>query len=593
MKLAAALLPFAVLPLFAADLVQVPAATYDTVDASTSMSVRISIDAFAIGRTEVTQKEFQAVMGYNPSHYKGDTRPVENVSWWEAIRYANLRSQAEKLRACYDLSTGKREAQCDGYRLPTEAEWAYAAAGEGVPKAVGNLGIPETNDVAPLVESYQKGGTRAVASYPANKFGLHDMTGNVWEWCEDYFNAVRAPERLSNPVGPSWGYERIVRGGSFMSLTSGWVGKDYRSGMNPDTRSSYTGFRVCRSIGGAKRDATVDLASLYSKPPAGFETSTGSLKPLLDGVATAADWRVRREGIRERWEQFLGAPKLQPFTPAVREIDTFRQFGATTRVFLIQTEPDRWMRASVIEPPGGALRPLPVLIVPFYDVDSPNGMNMGGRRVDPLGGVSFAYLAAQRGYLAVSVRWFGMDYGESYAEAMTNLALRHPGCTGLGKWVWDAHRLLDYLYTRPDVDRDRIAIMGWSLGGKMALYATAFDERIKAAVSYEPGIGLPLSNYGDYWYLGAKRNQMPAGMDQHELLALIAPRGFLLFGGGKGDTRESWHYINAAKSVYALLGGANNIGYLFDEKVGHRPPPEIVTRAFDWLERYCGLTASR
>jgi hypothetical protein len=586
MKLARALLLFEVLPLLAADLVPIPATTYETVDPATTMAVRVSIDAFVIGRTEVTQKEFLAVLGYNPSHYKGETRPVENVSWWEGIRYANLRSRAEGLRACYELSTGARDAACDGYRLPTEAEWTYAAAGEGVPKAVGNLGIPATNDVAPLVESFQKDGTKPVATYPPNRFGLHDMTGNVWEWCADYFNALRAPERLSNPTGPGWGYERIVRGGSFMSLTSGWVGKDYRSGMNPDTRSPYTGFRVCRSMPGAARKAGTDLAALYSKAPEGYESSTGSLMPLLDGVATLQSWSARREAIRTKWAKLLGAPRLEPFTPAVREVDTFRQFGATTRVFLIQTEPDRWMRASIVEPAGGARRPLPVLIVPFYDVDSPNGMNMGGRRVDPLSGVSFAYLAAQRGYLAVSVRWFGMDYGESQAEAATNLALRHPGCTGLGKWVWDANRLLDYLHTRPDVDRARIAFMGWSLGGKMALYAAAFDERIAAAVSFEPGIGLSFSNYGDYWYLGKKLSEMPAGMDHHELLALIAPRGFLLFGGGKSDTRESWHYINAARSVYALLGAPQNIGYLFEEKAGHRPPPEIVTRAFDWLDQF-------
>jgi dienelactone hydrolase len=585
-KLPLALLLFAALPRLSADLASIPATTYEMLDAATGMQVQVSIGSFAIAPTEVTQKEFAAAMGYNPSHYKGETRPVENVSWWEAIRYANLRSQAERLRACYNLVTGARDTECDGYRLPTEAEWAYAAAGEGVPKSAGNLGIPATNDVAPLVESFQKGGTKPVASYAPNKFGLYDMTGNVWEWCGDYYNALRAPVRLSNPAGPAWGAERVIRGGSFMSLTSGWAGKEYRSGMNPDTRSPYTGFRVCRTLSTAHHAPARALDTLYSKAPAGYESATGALSPLLDGVATADAWRVRREAIRAKWEKLLGAPQLAPFTPAVREVDTFRQYGTTTRVISIQTEPDRWMKASVVEPAGGAGRPLPVLIVPFYDVDSPNGMNMGGRRLDPLGGVSFAYLAAQRGYLAVSVRWFGMDYGESFAEAMTNLALRHPGCTGLGKWVWDAHRLLDYLYTRPDVDRSRIAMMGWSLGGKMTLYATALDERIAAAVSFEPGIGLPLSNYGDYWYLGAKPSEMPAGMDQHELLGLIAPRGYLLFGGGQSDTRESWHYINAARSVYALLGAPQNIGYLFEEKAGHRPPPEIVSRAFNWLTRY-------
>ncbi len=589
MRLCAPFLFCLSLPLAAADLVAIPPAAYETADPATGMKVRIWIDAFAIGRTEVTQKEFQALMGYNPSHYQDPGRPAENVSWWEAIRYANLLSQAEGFRPCYNLSTGQRDPAADGYRLPSEAEWSYAAAGEGVPPTAGraaaaNLGTASTSDAATLLELFQKKGTRPVGSYPPNQYGLYDMTGNVWEWCDNYYNALRAPEQLKNPRGPVWGAERVIRGGSFLSLTSGWAGKEYRSGMAPDRRSPYTGFRLCRSLPATRQPSVMDPATLYSQPPAAYQDSTGGLAPLLGQTPTAAGWPARREAIRARWEKLLGAPRLAPFIPAVRELDAFRQPGATVRLISIQTEPDQWMRASVIEPPHGAKRPLPVMIVPFYDVDSPNGINLGGRRADPLSAVSFAYLAAQRGYLAVSVRWFGMDYGEGYAEAIANLALRHPGCTGLGKWVWDAHRLLDYLSSRADVDRSRIAIMGWSLGGKMALYAAALDPRIRAAVSYEPGIGLPLSNYGEYWYLGAKIQEMPAGMDQHELLALIAPRGFLLFGGGHTDTLRSWHYINAARSVYALLGRAQNIGYLFEENTGHRPSPAAVSRAFDWVD---------
>ena len=102
----------------------------------------------------------------------------------------------------------------------------------------------------------------------------------------------------------------------------------------------------------------------------------------------------------------------------------------------------------------------------------------------PMSVTSFAYLMVQQGYIAVAIRWFGESYGESYDEAVSNLALKYPRCTGLGKWVWNARRLVDYLYSLPEVDPKHIGIIGHSLGAKMALYAAAMDERITAIVDF-------------------------------------------------------------------------------------------------------------
>jgi len=115
---------------------------------------------------------------------------------------------------------------------------------------------------------------------------------------------------------------------------------------------------------------------------------------------------------------------------------------------------------------------------------------------------SVAYLMVQQGYIAVAIRWFGESYGESYDEAVANLALRHPDSTGLGKWVCDAQRLLDYLCSLPEADHEHVGIIGHSLGAKMALYSAAMDELITAVVASEGGICLSFSNYGDYWYFG-------------------------------------------------------------------------------------------
>jgi pimeloyl-ACP methyl ester carboxylesterase len=226
------------------------------------------------------------------------------------------------------------------------------------------------------------------------------------------------------------------------------------------------------------------------------------------------------------------------------------------------------------------------MIVPFYDVDTPAAADLGGRSYAQDRGVNaYAYTAAQHGYLAVAVRWFGESYGESYSEAVANLAMRHPGSTGLGKWVADARRVVDFIETLPDADASRIGIIGHSLGGKMALYAAAFEPRIRATVSSELGVGFRMSNYEDYWYLGDKLGSAPAGTDQHELLALVAPRPFLLIGGDEYDKQESWHYINAARAVYDLSGNGRNIGYL-NHHTGHTPTPDAVSAAFDWLDHF-------
>src|SRR5215472_10778404 len=109
------------------EMVRVPAGGFEVVDQVTTLKLRVTVSEFLIGATEVTQKEYEEVTGVNPSFYKGADRPVENVSWWDAIRYCNLRSLREKLTPCYDLASGRRSPSCAGYRLPTEAEWTRAA----------------------------------------------------------------------------------------------------------------------------------------------------------------------------------------------------------------------------------------------------------------------------------------------------------------------------------------------------------------------------------------------------------------------------------------------------------------------------------
>jgi hypothetical protein len=559
-------------------MVSLPAKTTQVTDPTTGIAVSVHISPFAVERHEITQVEYKRVTGVNPSMHKGDNLPVENVSWWDAIRYCNLRSIAEKLEPCYDLTTGRCNRSKNGYRLLTNAEWTYAA-GKRAPKEnvakYANLGPADTKNTTLLIQYAKVHGTKPVGALQPNEHGLYDTIGNVWEWVQNYQDPSEAITSADNPSGPAHGLARMVRGGSYLSTTSSW-GRDYTSSLEPDRKSPYTGFRVGRSLPSSDAHAGGESwFAPYQQVPPAFANQTGSLSPLAS-----------REVLKAKWTKILGAMNTTAPAPSVRHIATDHNPTFTGELMYLQVEPDYWEKIYVMLPANAdTSHPLPVVIVPFYDVDTAAGKSMGGRRTTPLGTRAYGHLAVQHGMAAVAIRWFGESYGENLTEVMTSLKTRHPRVTGLGKWVWDAQRLLDYMATRPEFDMKRVGMMGHSLGGKMTLYATAMDDRIRAAVSSEPGIGLTFSNYDDFWYLGETIRTVDKGTDHHELLALIAPRPFLLIGGDSADNDKSWYYINAARSVYSRANVPQHIGYVNHRK-GHSPTPESITLAMEWLVRF-------
>ena len=208
--------------------------------------------AYAMSETEVTQGQYEAVMGTNPSEFVGKEdsarRPVEQVSWYEAIEYCNKLSEREGLTKCYEVE-GKvvkwpQGVECLGYRLPTEAEWEYAArADEGTVYAGSN----KAEDVAWFSEN-SKGETHEVKSKEKlpNQWGLYDLSGNVWEWVWDEYGLYKA-ESSKNPVGPLLGGSlRVVRGGSWLNGAGG-VRVANRSWNEPGYRDGILGFRLVRS----------------------------------------------------------------------------------------------------------------------------------------------------------------------------------------------------------------------------------------------------------------------------------------------------------------------------------------------------------
>ncbi|MCL2720589.1 MAG: formylglycine-generating enzyme family protein [Treponema sp.] len=215
---------------------------------------QVTVSSFNMGKFTVTQKEYQEVMGVNPSHFRSENFPVEQVTWFDAIEYCIRRSQREGLTPAYTITnrvpatghpitsatvTWNRNA--NGYRLPTEAEWEYACRA-GTTTAY-NTGNNITTSQANF--SYSFGRTTPIRNYFPNVFGLYDMHGNVWEWCWDWYGFYSF-ENTTDPMGASSGYFRVLRGGSFQ-ISAANLRSACRGGNTPSARGFSSGFRIVRN----------------------------------------------------------------------------------------------------------------------------------------------------------------------------------------------------------------------------------------------------------------------------------------------------------------------------------------------------------
>ncbi len=222
----------------------------------------VTLSDFYIGKYEVTQAEYAAVMDTNPSYFKGDDLPVEQVSWYDAIEYCNALSIAEGLTPYYTIDKTTEDANnasidddvkwtvtsntlSKGYRLPTEAEWEYAAKGGNESQDYTYSGSNTQADVAWYAEN-SNSTTHAVGTKAANELGLYDMSGNVWEWCLDW-NDTYSSAAQTNPQGADAGEDRVVRGGS-CNDSGNYCRSAYRSGGVASLGGSSLGFRVACSL---------------------------------------------------------------------------------------------------------------------------------------------------------------------------------------------------------------------------------------------------------------------------------------------------------------------------------------------------------
>ena len=197
-------------------------------DSDESLVHSVTLSNYYIGQTEVTQKLWTAVMGSNPSRWKGDDLPVENVSWND----------------CQVFISKLNELTGENFRLPTEAEWEFAAKGGNKSKGYIYSGSNEIDHVAICDDSHSDSKTHSVGTKAPNELGIYDMSGNVWEWCQDWYGSYSGSVP-TNPTGLASGSYRVRRGGGWGDNALSCRTAD-RYSLEPSYTLSTLGFRLAR-----------------------------------------------------------------------------------------------------------------------------------------------------------------------------------------------------------------------------------------------------------------------------------------------------------------------------------------------------------
>jgi dienelactone hydrolase len=344
-----------------------------------------------------------------------------------------------------------------------------------------------------------------------------------------------------------------------------------------------------RAQSGGSRD--VDWLARIQTPPASLPADAPKLSPLLVDAAgqpirTRAAWQARREELRRWWLEFLGPmPASRAGAPVWKILEADRVDGIVRARVTYEVEPGVSTEAYLLRPePAGPPRRRPAAIVLHSTVNhsilQPAGLGPDREK-------AFGLALARRGFVTLSPRnflWPTNDRIDGKGET-AKFQARHPRAKGMARMLHDALVAVDLVSALPEVNPERIGSVGHSLGAKEVLYLAAFDERVRATVSSEGGIGLRFSNWNAPWYLGPAIDDPSFTREQHEILALAAPRPFLLVGGDSADGDRSWPFVEAALDVYRLYGSPPRVG-LLNHKGGHAVPPEAERAIEEWMLAY-------
>lgn len=327
-------------------------------------------------------------------------------------------------------------------------------------------------------------------------------------------------------------------------------------GRNPETNRDVSWLR---EINTAPENVPTNLA--------------GRIQPLLsiDGkpIRSVEEWPSQRQQLLETWNRFLGQVAARPMKSDYEILET------------------QQLEAWLLKPAGKAEpKSLPGI----------TALHQTTRQtIDEIAGVAgpemhhLAPKLAKRGFVVICPKNYLWVNTPSIPEAARRFLKRKPGVLGMSKMLYDARRATDILANVSEVDPQRLGAIGHSLGAKETLYLAAFDPRIRVAVASEGGLTFRSTNWNAPWYLGKAIDDPNFARNHHELLALIAPRPFLILGGesgrGAADGDRSWPLISAAQDVYRLWDQPVRLG-LLNHGQGHSIPDPVWVKTALWLETY-------
>ena len=292
----------------------------------------VTLASFYMAKFEVTQKEWREITGKNPSNFSGDNLPVESVTWLEAVEFCNALSKRDGRTPVYTISDGGKSVSwnrgANGYRLPTEAEWEYAArAGSSTPFY--SKKVPGAEDVNfyghypyQIEQNYfndevletrpgvYRGKTVAVGSFEPNPNGLYDIYGNVGEWCFDYYGDYGKAAQ-TNPSGAAEGTRRVYRGGGWNDFGKN-LRSAYRAAMSQESRAYNVGLRlVCNADDSVKEIVTTKEAATGAKS----SKNAGGGKALIIYYSWSGNTRgVAREIARQTGYDSIELELVKPYS---------------------------------------------------------------------------------------------------------------------------------------------------------------------------------------------------------------------------------------------------------------------------------------